>query len=71
MRSELSYEKSSIGWDPPAKKQELFHPLGRFALVRQVQAPSYPADTGGEKPRLCGYAIFRFEREDGENVVYW
>jgi hypothetical protein len=57
-----SYAHSSFGWDPPSKKRELFHQLGRFILVRAGQ--------GSEAP-VVAFATFRFEHEEDERVVYW
>ncbi|KAF8898671.1 acyl-CoA N-acyltransferase [Infundibulicybe gibba] len=53
------YINSSFGWNPPEKKSELFHKLSRFILVRP--------NTGG--PAIA-FAMFRFEHEDGEDVIY-
>jgi hypothetical protein len=78
---ETSYEGSSFGWDPPAKRHELFDPLGRFLLIRSggtVSRSTSPRNPGDGDPQLledrtslCAYAIFRFDREEGVNVVYW
>ncbi|KDQ63674.1 hypothetical protein JAAARDRAFT_29703 [Jaapia argillacea MUCL 33604] len=62
------YTSSSFGWDPPRKRQELFHRLSRFILVR-------PALDESEEPRstlpdIIAYSMFRFEREVTEDVVY-
>ncbi|KAH7931053.1 hypothetical protein BV22DRAFT_1108918 [Leucogyrophana mollusca] len=65
------YVTSSFGWDPNAKKLEMFDPLSRFILIENI-----PADTGGsdtaESPgrSLLAYTIFRFEREAKEDVAY-
>nr|GAT54920.1 predicted protein [Mycena chlorophos] len=53
----VMYTASSFGWDPPTKRAELFNPLTRFVLVRGAGA-------------LVAFAAFRFEFEDGENILY-
>jgi hypothetical protein len=53
-----SYSHSSFGWDPAAKLAELFDPLSRFILV-QIEE------------RLAAFAMFRFEYEDYNNLLYW
>ena len=60
MLSHASYKSSSFGWDPEAKRKELFHSLSRFILV-------YEADTD----TLLAFTMFRFEFEEGEDLVYW
>ncbi|CCM05143.1 uncharacterized protein FIBRA_07352 [Fibroporia radiculosa] len=59
------YVHSSFGWDPPSKEAELFHPLSRFVLVR-----SLGGDREGAPAALLAFVHFRFEREEGQNVVY-
>ncbi|KAJ7487675.1 acyl-CoA N-acyltransferase [Mycena galericulata] len=54
------YTASSFGWDPPHKKGELFDPLSRFILV-------YPASG---KRSLVAFTSFRFEFEEGQNILY-
>ncbi|KAJ7110143.1 acyl-CoA N-acyltransferase [Mycena epipterygia] len=54
------YTSSSFGWDPPHKKGELFDPLSRFILV-------YPKSG---KHTLVAFTAFRFEFEEGQNIVY-
>ncbi|KAF7306986.1 N-acetyltransferase domain-containing protein [Mycena indigotica] len=51
------YTNSSFGWDPPAKKAELFDPLSRFLLVKTGAA-------------LVAFVTFRFEFEDGNDILY-
>ncbi|KAJ7070965.1 acyl-CoA N-acyltransferase [Mycena amicta] len=51
------YTASSFGWNPPEKRAELFDPLSRFILV-------YSGDT------LVAFVAFRFEFEEGDNVLY-
>jgi len=55
------YANSSFGWDPPSKKRELFHQLGRFILVRAGQDLEGP---------VVAFTTFRFEHEEDEKVVY-
>ncbi|KAJ7103461.1 acyl-CoA N-acyltransferase, partial [Mycena belliarum] len=54
------YTASSFGWDPPHKKGELFDHLSRFILV-------YPKD---ESRSLVAFTAFRFEFEEGQNILY-
>jgi hypothetical protein len=65
------YTKSSMGWDPPSKKQELFHRDSRFVLLRRSQQ----AQDGLEHLRgvlpIVAYSMFRFDMEDDECVLYW
>ncbi|KAF7970599.1 hypothetical protein HWV62_23615 [Athelia sp. TMB] len=56
------YIKSAFGWDPAAKQEELFDPLSRFILCRK--------STDSELGPLVAYAMFRFDREEGEDVAY-
>ncbi|EDR15621.1 uncharacterized protein LACBIDRAFT_300721 [Laccaria bicolor S238N-H82] len=53
------YTSSSFGWDPRAKWKELFNSLSRFYLAYQAAASE-----------LIGFAMFRFEYEDQESVLY-
>lgn len=56
------YRTSSLGWNPPSKKRELFHRLARFILVRQGE--------DDVSDPIAAFATFRFEREDECNVIY-
>ena len=60
------YLSSSFGWNPQKKKGEIFHQLSRFVLARNVSSSTNPASSG-----IIAYSIFRFEREDRQDVVYW
>ncbi|OCH95791.1 hypothetical protein OBBRIDRAFT_787999 [Obba rivulosa] len=61
------YVDSSFGWDPPSKKRELFHPLSRFIVLHQIDDS---ASVGSLQKDLIAFAMFRFEREDGQNELY-
>lgn len=50
---------SSMGWSPGSKKRELFHTLSRLILAYD------------ESSQLVGFAMFRFDIEDDEEVLYW
>jgi hypothetical protein len=63
-----SYVDSVFGWDPISKKHELFDPLSRFILVHQQ---SRYLSNGHPSKRLVAYTMFRFDLEEGEEVVYW
>ena len=64
------YAKSSMGWDPPSKKQELFHCDSRFVIIRRAQAQDDPDSLCVEIP-IVAYSMFRFDMEDDECVLYW
>jgi hypothetical protein len=59
-----------MGWDPPSKKQELFHRDSRFVLLRRSQAQGGLEHLHEELPILA-YSMFRFDMEDDECVLYW
>ena len=63
-----------MGWDPPSKKEELFHRDSRFVIVRQrPQAQDRPdpdSPSAAEIP-VMAYSMFRFDVEDDECVLYW
>ncbi|EPQ60753.1 hypothetical protein GLOTRDRAFT_135380 [Gloeophyllum trabeum ATCC 11539] len=65
------YMDSAFGWDPPAKRAELFHFLSRYILVR---GPSAGCDSSAENVKsalpLAAYVSFRFEPEAGQDVIY-
>jgi GNAT superfamily N-acetyltransferase len=61
----LRYSRSSFGWDPPQKKAELFYPDSRFILVWER------AGNTSDDRRLSAFAMFRFDMEDDERIVYW
>ena len=43
------------------RKEEIFHGLSRFLLVQESE----------QKTKVVAFCMFRFENEEGENVVYW
>ncbi|KAG5654086.1 hypothetical protein H0H81_007500 [Sphagnurus paluster] len=49
--------KSSFGWDPKSKMEELFNPMSRFLLIESDD-------------QLIAFSMFRFESEEGEDVLY-
>jgi N-alpha-acetyltransferase 40 len=51
------------GWDPKAKKKELFNSKSRFILV-------HPTGDLTTIP-LLAFSMFRFENEEDEVVLYW
>jgi hypothetical protein len=59
-----------MGWDPPSKKQELFHPDSRFVLLRRPQPQDNLDPLCGELD-IRAYSMFRFDMEDDECVLYW
>ncbi|KAH9898042.1 acyl-CoA N-acyltransferase [Cubamyces lactineus] len=60
-------EPSSFGWDPPEKREELFHNDARFILV-YLDDPGSP--DGKSPPPLIAFSMFRFEQEEGDDVLY-
>lgn len=67
------YVSSSFGWNEAAKRQELFHTLSRFVVVRRDETKDNgePAKREGPVKPIVAFTMFRFDREEGENVVYW
>ncbi|KDR85062.1 hypothetical protein GALMADRAFT_233668 [Galerina marginata CBS 339.88] len=53
------YKNSSFGWDPVAKRKELFNSLSRFILLYQTDTRTLEA-----------FTMFRFEDEEDEDVIY-
>lgn len=70
-----SYESSiSFSWEPEEKKKELFHSLARFLVVltHDVQVSTEVNDTNRvDAKEALAFCTFRFEREDGRNMLYW
>jgi GNAT superfamily N-acetyltransferase len=60
-----------MGWDPPSKKQELFHPDSRFVLLRRLQAKDGLEHLHEELVPILAYSMFRFDMEVDECVLYW
>ena len=63
-----------MGWDPPSKKEELFHRDSRFVIIRQrpqgQDRPDSDSPSAGGIPAMA-YSMFRFDVEDDECVLYW
>ena len=57
-----------MGWDPAEKQEQVFHADARFVLVRAPPADFEGVTTSGQIIACC---VFRFEREEGQNVLYW
>lgn len=57
------YNTSSFGWDPQSKNLEMFDPQSRFIIARLDGGASDPVN-------ICAYTIFRFDREEYQNVIY-
>jgi len=62
--------KFIFGWDPPTKRLELFHRLARYILIYGPQTEQNGSASGQATLPLVAYVGFRFEDEDGENVLY-
>lgn len=45
----------------------MFDPRSRFVIVRDISHPTNNLTSSD----IIAYSIFRFEREDRQNVVYW
>jgi len=60
-----------MGWDPPSKKQELFHRDSRFVIIKRPQAQDRPDPLCAEITPIMAYSMFRFDMEDDECVLYW
>ncbi|KAI6133115.1 hypothetical protein EDD16DRAFT_1820556 [Pisolithus croceorrhizus] len=54
------YVNSSFGWAPRSKKREMFDARSRFIIASQEDNP----------PNVVAYTIFRFDREERQDVVY-
>ncbi|KAI9460875.1 hypothetical protein BJY52DRAFT_234921 [Lactarius psammicola] len=64
------YVGSSMGWDPPSKKEELFYRDSRFVLLRRSQVVQDGEDPLCGEPSIVAYSMFRFVIEDEECVLY-
>ncbi|KAH0838357.1 ESSS subunit of NADH:ubiquinone oxidoreductase-domain-containing protein [Lanmaoa asiatica] len=60
------YQSSSFGWKPQRKRTEMFDPLSRFIVARGFSVPTSNLASSG----VVAYSIFRFDREDRQNVIY-
>jgi hypothetical protein len=67
----LSYTTSSFGWDPRAKKEEMFHSHARLVLCERCDDAPLGSESISPESRIVAYTIFRFEREAKQDVVYW
>lgn len=63
------YVASSMGWDPPSKKEELFDRDSRFILLRRSEEQEGADPLCGEQS-VTAYSMFRFLIEDDECVLY-
>lgn len=45
----------------------MFDPLSRFVVARDFSHP----ENGLVNSGVIAYSVFRFDREDRQNVVYW
>ncbi|KAG6336938.1 hypothetical protein ID866_2132 [Astraeus odoratus] len=62
-----SYVASSFGWNPRSKKREMFDTRSRFVIARQDDNDS---DALALFSAIVAYTIFRFDREEGRDVIY-
>ncbi|KAI0734545.1 acyl-CoA N-acyltransferase [Fomitopsis betulina] len=61
------YTQSSFGWNPEKKQAELFHESSRFLLARKLPEPGSSSESA---PSTVAYSMFRFEREEKQDVIY-
>lgn len=61
LTSKANYVNSSFGWAPRSKKQEMFDARSRFIIAYQEDSPT----------NIVAYTMFRFDREEHQDVVYW
>ncbi|EJD03871.1 uncharacterized protein FOMMEDRAFT_146015 [Fomitiporia mediterranea MF3/22] len=63
------YESSDIfPWDPKQKQKQMFHEHARFLLITPDSQEEDISLLSAED--VLAYAVFRFERDEGRNVVY-
>ena len=56
-----------MGWDEQEKRKELFDPVtSRFIIVRCLAESS--AENAGI---IAAFAMFKFEYDQGERLLYW
>ena len=60
-------EPSSFGWHPSKKKKEMFHRNARYILVFSGALH----EENGQSALPIAYSMFRFDREAGEDIIYW
>ncbi|KAI6007358.1 hypothetical protein EDD15DRAFT_2190871 [Pisolithus albus] len=65
LTSKASYVNSSFGWAPRSKKREMFDARSRFIIAFQEDTPTR------NPPNIVAYTMFRFDREEHQDVVYW
>lgn len=58
------YVNSSFGWAPRSKKREMFDARSRFIIASQEDTVTR------NPPDVVAYTIFRFDREEHQDVVY-
>lgn len=58
------YVNSSFGWAPRSKKREMFDARSRFIIAFQEDTPTR------NPPNIVAYTMFRFDREEHQDVVY-
>ncbi|KAI6047583.1 acyl-CoA N-acyltransferase [Pisolithus marmoratus] len=58
------YANSSFGWAPRSKKQEMFDARSRFIIASQEDTLTR------NTPDIVAYTIFRFDKEEYQDVVY-
>ncbi|KAJ4486227.1 acyl-CoA N-acyltransferase [Lentinula aciculospora] len=51
---------SSLGWEPLTKQKEIFDPLARYITLSHASKSN----------EIVGYSAFRFEHEEGEDILY-
>ncbi|KAL5534149.1 hypothetical protein ACEPAG_610 [Sanghuangporus baumii] len=66
------YETGNVfPWDPPEKRKQMFHEHSRFLLICPgSDSGSESSDSSVREEAVLAYCTFRFERDEGRNVVY-
>ncbi|KAL5495172.1 hypothetical protein ACEPAI_634 [Sanghuangporus weigelae] len=66
------YETGNVfPWDPPEKRKQMFHEHSRFLMIGSgSESESERADFSVREEAVLAYCIFRFERDEGKDVVY-
>ena len=61
-----------MGWDVEEKQKELFHPDSRFIVLSAAVTESDPSEPEEQHTEhVVGFAMFRFDYEEGEKLLYW